>query len=141
MGDKKKTGLIGVFSAAPSFAVAGLAPFSCPACLPALVGLLSSFGIGIAAITPFVFPLTSLLIALALVPLFLNGSKTRNFKPAILGGVGGIMMFVGMLFIPVELVVYGGAALLVYASFLNMSLRKEETDDACPACATTKQSA
>ncbi len=124
---------------APAFGVAALTPFACPACWPALIGFLSSIGIGAAAITPYLLPLTALFLTLALVPLWSGARNRRDYGTLALGAVAGVAVIVGMFIFIYEPLLYGGAALLIFASMRNMQLGKKERDEACPACVTTSQ--
>ncbi len=140
MGDEKKTGLFGAFSAVPSFVVAALAILGCPACWPLLIGLLSSLGIGVASVAPYFKPLIGLFLILSLVPLLQNAVKLHRYGLVLTGAGAALIVIAGMVFV-YEPLLYGGAALLIYASIWNMRLGKKEMGDACPACVTTKQPA
>ncbi len=128
--EKTKKGLAAV---AP-FGIAALVPFACPACWPAYIGLMASLGIGVTGVEKYLFPLTAILMLVALSPLFIKGKATNNYGPFYLGAFAAIVTLVGMFAIIFEPLQYAGIALLVTASVWNFRIVKKESSAPCPAC-------
>jgi len=123
---------------APSLGVAALAPLACPACWPLYLGLLSSLGIGVSAIKPYIAPLAVALLAVSVVPLA-YGAKTRNgYGPLILGVAASAAILFYLFAMPLKPVFYAGAALLVSASVWNILPNRKSKTDPCRACVVAK---
>jgi len=136
-GDRR--GWLGVLGAAPVIGVLGVAPLACPACWPAYIGLLSSLGIGLGAVVPYLFPITAAFLLLALAPLWLGAKKHKSFGPFILGVAASAGVIAGMFWLVSEPAVYLGAALMIGASVWNVFGGRNEEAAACPACVTAAE--
>ncbi len=116
-------------------ALAGLLPATfCPACYPALGGLLGAIGLGAYA-ERLLAPLTLVLLAAALVGLGFEGRRGGDYRPLALGGFGAAAMYAGQFLIASALVKFAGIAVLLAASFWNVFPRLKRSRDSCPACA------
>jgi len=119
---------------APSLGVALLLPFKCPACWPLYLGLLSSLGIGVAAVKPYIAPLATVLLAVSVAPLA-YGAKTRNgYGPLLLGVAASAAILFYLFAMPLKPVFYAGAILLVSASVWNILPNRKSKADPCSAC-------
>jgi len=123
---------------APSLGVAALAPFKCPACWPLYLGLLSSLGIGVSAVKPYIAPLATALLAVSVAPLA-YGAKTRNgYGPLILGVAASAAILFYLFAMPLKPVFYAGAVLLVSASVWNILPNRKSKTDRCSTCVVAK---
>lgn len=121
----------------PSLGAALLPKLTCPACWPAYAGLLSSFGIGFFDYTPYLLPLTSVFLLLALGALWYRAEKRRGYKPLFLGIGASLILLVGKFFYDSDIFMYIGLGFLVTASVWNTWPRKTAGENiACPNCVT-----
>lgn len=116
-------------------AAAGLVPASfCPACIPALAGLLGALGLGGAA-ERIMQPLTLVLLLVALAGLVYQARRNGERRPLIAGAAGVVAMYTGQFVLESAVVKWLGIALLVGASFWNVLPRNKKTEAKdCPAC-------
>jgi len=103
-----------VFAAGGTF----LPVLTCPLCWPAYAGLLSALGLGFFDYTPFLAPVTGVLLALALTSLALGSRRRRDTRPLLVGVVAAGLLVAGLV-VDSQWLTYLGAALLVGASFWN----------------------
>jgi len=138
--NEKPSGRIGTGAKklAPSLGVAMLLPFKCPACWPLYLGLLSSLGIGVAAVKPYIAPLATALLAVSVAPLA-YGAKTRNgYGPLILGVAASAAILFYLFAMPLKPVFYAGAVLLVSASIWSILPNRKSETGSCNACVVAK---
>ncbi len=137
LGARRRNGWLAPIAAAPA-ALLGLFPAAfCPACYPALAGLLSSMGLGALAGEAVVKPLTAVLLLVAVGGLFFQGRRVGRYAPAALGVLGAAGMYAGLYIIASPAVKLSGVALLIGASIWNVVLVKSNKSGAsCPACET-----
>ncbi len=120
--------------ALPAIGSALLPKLTCPACWPAYAGLLSSTGLGFVNYTPYLLPLTTLFLILAVSSLGYRARARRGYRPFLMGVLGAIFVVVGKFVLLSDPAMYGGIALLVAASFWNSWPRKGAADSLCPVC-------
>lgn len=123
-------------SAAPA-ALMGLAPgLFCPACYPALVGLLSSVGLGALVTDAILLPLMAAFLLVALGSLGLQARRSRFYWPLLPGILGSVGVFMGLFFVPSRIMRILGVILLVGASVWNVvqQFRKKKSTKTCPSC-------
>ena len=105
---------------------------SCPACWPAYAGLLSSLGIGFVNYTPYLAPVATVLLFLALFSLFYNAKTRRGYGPFAVGLVASILMILGRFVLTNSVLFYSGILLLIIASVWNAL--PIQGVGSCPAC-------
>ncbi len=105
---------------------------SCPACWPAYAGLLSSLGFGFVNYTPYLAPLATILLLLALFSLFYKARTRRGYRPFAAGLVASILMILGRFVLTNSVLFYSGILLLIIASVWNALPVKGV--GSCPAC-------
>lgn len=131
---------LAVLGAVPA-AVLGFFPAAvCPACYPALAGLLSSVGLG-ASGGDAVRPITLLLLAVAVAGLAWSARKTKRWLPVALGSLGALAMYAGSYWAASVPLKWSGIAALIGASIWNVLPAKRAGGTAgasCPACKTDK---
>ncbi len=124
-----------------SISVALLPKIGCPACWPAYAGVLSSLGIPFINYTPYLMPLLSIFLAIALFSLGFRARRRRGYKPFILGILAAAIIMVGKFVFDFDQVMYGGVALLMSASIWNSWPLKKSENAHCPACESTDMTA
>lgn len=128
-----------VLKVAPSFGVVALTPLLCPACWPLYVGFLSSLGIWGTGTKAYLFPLTGLLVVLALVPLWPRAGSLRGYWPLVMGGAGASLVVGNMLLSIADSMSYTGAFLLVTASIWNFWPQQQKGVGAeCKSCVSAE---
>ncbi len=115
--------------------VALLPNVACPACWPAYIGLLSSWGLSLLADTTYLLPLTALFLVLAVGALGFRAKGRRGHAPFVLGVLAASLVMVGKFVFDFDPALYGGIAILIAASVWNSWPRTKETRAPCPACA------
>ncbi len=121
-------------AAVPGIGFALLPKLACPACWPAYAGLVSSLGAGFLLDAAYLFPLTAVLLAAAVVALAFRARRRRGYGPAIVGLVGAAAVLTGKFLFDSGPALYGGAGLLIAASLWN-SWPARKGGAASPACA------
>lgn len=109
--------------AAPTFiasAVVALPVLTCPACWPLYAGLLSALGLGFVNYTPFLLPVTILLLIVSAIPLAWKAQQRRGYKPLLAGLAGIAVILSGKFWIEDPPVYYAGIAILLAASIWNI---------------------
>ena len=103
---------------------------SCPACWPAYAGLLSALGISFVNYSPYLTPLITIFLVIALFSLWYKAKTRRGYKPFIVGLVASLILILGRFVLNISSLLYFGVALLVFASIWNsLPLKKGST---CP---------
>ncbi len=120
-----------------SIGVALLPKIGCPACWPAYAGVLSSLGIPFVNYTPYLMPLLSIFLAIALFSLGFHARRRRGYMPFRLGILAAAIIMVGKFVFDFDQVMYGGIALLMFASIWNSWPLKKTENAHCPACEST----
>lgn len=126
--------------ALPAAAIGSFPAAFCPACYPALAGLLSSMGLGAFADDAVLRPMTIALLAVAIAGLAYGARRTKRYLPTALGGLGALGMYAGLYWISSAPLKWAGVAALIAASIWNILPAKsggEAGGPACPACKTS----
>ena len=108
----------------PGIGAALLPVLTCPACWPAYAGLLSALGLNFANYTPYLLPLTIVLLLVAVGALGYHAVSRRQYGPLSMGIAGSVILVAGKFALDRDLIMYGGIALLVAASVWNAWPRK-----------------
>ena len=116
-------------------AVVGLLPAAfCPACYPALAGLLGALGLGATA-EKSLAPVTAILLLLALLGLTYQAKRNRNYRPLALGALGAVAIYAGQFLLASAMIKLSGIVVLMAASFWNILQRRKGFEAECPDCA------
>ena len=119
-GRKSASGQISLnLAVLPSIGIALLPAVFCPACWPAYAGLLSSLGVGFINYTPFLLPGTILLLALSMLALAYGAKQRRGYMPLLMGLFAAALILAGKFIYDVNVLLYSGVAILIFASILN----------------------
>jgi len=119
--------------AVPSFLVAGVAALpvlTCPLCWPLYAGLLSSLGLGFVNYTPYLLPITAILLAVSLFPLGWKAGQRRGYWPLAAGLAATVLILGGRFYLDTAWIFYAGVVLLLAASVWNIWPKSKS----CPAC-------
>lgn len=122
----------------PSFIASGVAALpvlTCPACWPLYAGLLSALGLDFANYTPFLLPVTVVLLVIALAPLAWKAKRRWGYKPLLSGIAGTALILAGKFWLGNQPLYYVGIAILLAASIWNIWPKKET----CNHCVSVKQ--
>ncbi len=122
-----------IIMALPSFIASGAAALpvlTCPACWPLYAGLLSALGLGFIDYTPFLLPVTAVLLVISLVPLAWKARQRRGYKPLLAGMAGAAAILGGKFGLDNQPLYYAGIAILLAASLWNIWPKNQE----CKAC-------
>ena len=103
----------------PAIGLALLPKLTCPVCWPAYAGLLSSFGIGFFNYTPYLLPITSLFLIVAVFALIYRAKVRRGYGPFAFGLLASISILVGKFSYDSDMALYLGVGLLIGASLWN----------------------
>ncbi|MBN9229489.1 MAG: hypothetical protein BGO90_12265 [Legionella sp. 40-6] len=114
--------LVKFFISLPSMVVAGI----CPICWSAYAGILSALGVSLTLYIKYLFPITIVLLMLALAALGFKAKQRRGFKPFILGFIAAFLIISGKFIWPMDGTLYIGILLLISASIWNV-LPKRKT--------------
>lgn len=126
------SGWKGSLATLPAVAAALLPAGLCPACWPAYTGLLSAFGLGFLLDEVYLFPLTAVLLAVALGALALGARKRQGFGPFLLGLAATAIVLAGKFAFDSNIAMYGGIVMLIGSSVWNAwPVQSSET---CPTC-------
>lgn len=109
--------------AMPSFLASGVAALpvlTCPACWPLYAGLLSALGLGFVDYTPYLPPVTAVLLILSLVPLAWKAPQRRGYKPLVVGILSAALILFGKFWLDHTALFYAGVGLLLAASIWNI---------------------
>lgn len=125
-----------IFMALPSFIASGvvaLPVLTCPACWPLYAGLLSASGLGFVNYTPFLLPLTVLLLVVAIIPLAWKMQQRWGSKPLLTGLAGTALIMFGKFCLGSQPLYYAGIAILLAASIWNIWPVPETSKSGCQA--------
>ena len=108
---ERKFGLLAV----PGILVSLLPTLSCPLCWPAYAALLSSLGLGFFASSAYLFPLTAVLLGVAVAGLGLQ-ARRNGYGPFLLGLVSAAIILPGKFLLSSGGTTYAGVVRLLMAS-------------------------
>lgn len=132
---KSSKGLWTLFAAIPAVAMGFLPSIVCPACIPALAGLLSAIGVGGIVAVAVVKPLTILFLLVALFGLLYQAKRNHRYGPVAVGSLGAAGLYTALCWMPIPPFKWLGALLLISASIWNVLPTRKKADGAtCPAC-------
>jgi mercuric ion transport protein len=114
----------------PALGAALVPGLTCPACWPGYAALLSALGLPFIPTAPYLLPLTTGLLLLAVAAL---AFRAESVVPVAVGLVGSALIVIGKFLVASAPIGYGGAGLLVAASLLTVRGRRPAP--APPACA------
>ena len=118
----------------PGISIALLPKVACPSCWPAYAGFLSSFGIGFVNYTPYLLPLTTIFLILAVVSQWYRAGTRRGYGPFILGIFAATIVLVGKFIFFSDSTMYGGIVLLMSATLWNSWPKRRNNIDSCSTC-------
>ena len=121
-------------SVLPAVGSALLPALACPACWPAYVGLLSALGLGFVDYTPFLLPVTTLFLAIAVLSLAHRAKTRHRYTPFFVGLGAAILLIASKFFLLSEIGTYMGGVLLVSASIWNVWPSRKAVAESCPVC-------
>lgn len=113
------SGWKGSLATLPAVAAALLPAGLCPACWPAYAGLLSAFGLGFLLDEVYLFPLTAILLAVALGALALGARKRQGYGSFLLGLAATAVVLAGKFAFNSNIAMYAGIVGLITASVWN----------------------
>ena len=119
--------------ALPGVGVSLLPKLICPLCWPAYAGLLSTLGLGFLISTVYLFPLTVVLLAVAVGSLAFQASRRRGLGPFCLGLAAAVSVLTGKFYFDSPRTTYSGVGLLALASLWNAWPRRANVRF-CPSC-------
>jgi len=114
----------------PGVIVAFVPKAVCPICSPAYTAVLSSLGLPFLATATYLFPITTLLLSLAVGSLYFRAARRRGRGPFWLGVVAATALLSGKFWIDSVATMHAGVALLIAASVWNAIPKRSP----CPAC-------
>ncbi len=117
----------------PAVGVALMPKLACPLCFPAYAALLSALGLEFVDYTPYLLPLTSVFLAVAIGVLVLQARRTGNYAALLFGVAASLIVLVGKFYFESDWLSTSGVVLLVIAIFLG-SRSKAAAIATCPAC-------
>lgn len=121
-------------SSIPAIVVAMLPQVFCLACWPAYTGLLSSMGIGFVNYTPYLLPVTIVLLVITMGAFAYKANKRRGYGPLTVGVMGSAFIVLGKFFLEIDSVLYLGIVILISGSIWNVWPNKRDSDDDCEVC-------
>ena len=121
----------------PAIGAALLPKLTCAACWPAYTALLASFGIGFLDYTPYLLPLMSAGLLLALALLAYKAPTRRGYAPFMLGVLASAVILIGKFLLESDIALYSGIAVLVVAALWNAWPVRAEAS--CPSCEIKSQ--
>lgn len=114
----------------PAVGLSLVPKFVCPVCSPGYAALLSSLGVGFLASTRYLFPLTTMLLTIAVASLFIGATTGHGLVPFWIGGAAAAFILFGKFSLDSALVMYFGVGLLVMASVWN-AIPRRPTANVC----------
>ncbi len=121
-GSKSRTSL---FASIGAVIMAVLPVGSCPACLPAYAGVLSSLGLSFAFDGVWSSAVLGALLAISLFTLAWKATQRNGYKPLLFGLVGAPLMILGKTNANADIILYAGSGLLILACAWNAWPRKK----------------
>lgn len=121
------------FALLPGIGAAFLPKVACPACWPAYAGFLSSIGLGFLLQTKYLFPLTTVFLAIAVLTLAFRADRRHGYGPFVSGVFASAIVLIGKFSFESDAAMYTGLAVLIAASVWN-SWPRQRLATACPSC-------
>jgi mercuric ion transport protein len=121
-------------SVLPAVGSALLPALACPACWPAYAGLLSALGLGFVDYTPFLLPITTVFLAIAVLSLAHRAKTRHGYTPFFVGLGAAILLVASKFFLLSEIGTYMGIVILVGASIWNVWPARKGVGESCPVC-------
>ncbi len=110
--------------AAPAAVLPLLPSFSCPVCLAAYAGVLSSLGLGFVLNESVLRPLIVLFLGIAVGSVAWGTRRHRKRGPVVAAAAGALSIIAGRIVWSVPLAVYGGVICVVLAAIWNLVLSR-----------------
>lgn len=126
-----------MLSALPAVGGALLPKLTCAACWPAYTALLGALGIEFVDYTPYLLPITTAALAVALFGLGWRAKSRRGFGPLALGIAASAVILVGKFAFDSDTTAYTGAAVLIGATVWNLWPLRTGAGR-CGACCTAE---
>ena len=126
----------GVFGL-PAVGLSLLPKVVCPMCSPAYAALSSALGVGFLASTRYLFPLTTVLLSVAVASMFIGATTRRGRGPFWTGVAAAAGILFGKFSLDSARVMYAGVGLLVVASVWN-AFSRHTTETFCGGCLPTE---
>jgi len=104
-------------------------------CWPLYAGVLSALGLGFIDYTPYLFPVTVLLIVVSLVPLAWKAKQRHGYRPLVLGVIASILILWGRFYLDIDGIFYTGVALFLIASIWNIWPKHKK----CTSCISSEK--
>ncbi len=123
-GRPKSRSLLGAVAAVPAAILPLLPSLTCPLCLAAYGGVLSSLGLGFLVRETVLQPLIVVFLLVTIASIAWATKRHRRPAPLLLAVAGSLAILAGRLVWTAPLAVYGGAAGVVVAAIWNLFLRK-----------------
>jgi hypothetical protein len=117
----------------PAVGVALLPKLFCPACWPAYAGLLGAVGLGFFDYTPYLLPVTTLFLFVAIAGLAWRAKTRHGYRPLLLGILAAGVLLTGKFHFDNDVAMYAGLVLLIAASLWNTWPMHTENQD-CTEC-------
>lgn len=122
---RDRPGRLGTLLALPAAILPLLPSFTCPVCIAAYAGVLSSLGLGFALDDNVQRPLIVVFLGIAVASVGWSGRRRhRKAAPVIAAGVGSLAVVAGRLLWSMPVAVYAGVALIVIGSVWNLILSR-----------------
>lgn len=132
---EKKGAAKGLLSVMPVLGAVLLPGVSCPACWPAYVALLGSIGIGFVDYSPYLFPLTFLMLTVAFLAMSFTARSQCFYWPLVLAFVGSSLVLFGRFYLESSAVLWAGVVLLIFVGFWQLfHKRKRSFSGECCNC-------
>ncbi len=118
----------------PAVGAALLPKLTCPLCFPAYAAILGALGLEFVDYTPYLLPLTTSFLVVAVIVLALQTRRTGNGYPLLAGIAASAIVLIGKFHLESDWLTTGGIVLLVAAVFYGSRAKSGRTVS-CPACA------
>ncbi len=130
-----RRGVLGALAAVPAALFALLPSFTCPACLAAYTGVLSSLGLGFLLNDSVLAPLIAVFLLLGIVSVARATRSHKRRGPLAATVVASVLIVVGRLIWNIQPMLYAGAGILIAASIWNLWLKRPKRRSASPVAA------
>lgn len=97
--------------------------FACPVCAAAYVGFISSVGLGFTLNNAVMLPILVILLGIAIWGFWANVKNAGTYQIFAQGIFGALFILLGQFYLTAKPILYFGAALLIWASYLNIKVR------------------
>jgi hypothetical protein len=133
---RPKAEAAGVIAALPAVGTALLPKLTCAACWPAYAALLGALGVSFVDYTPYLLPLTALLLGATLYLIGRRARRRRGYGPFTLATAAAAAILLGKFYFDSDNAAWAGTVPLVAASLWNAWPRRAAAS--CPACAASE---